>query len=410
VLNAALWGGMMSDWRDQGMNIAWKSHPFCRKTLRKGFIMKIIRCFKVRSFILAATLFAGLGFVTHAGAQAYLIDLESRTATNLGALGGASAYAYGINNIGQVVGESNKRAFITGPDGKGIRDLGTFGGSWSGASGINDAGRVVGHFYLQSGLFHAFATGPDGKAMSDLGTFGGDYSAAHAINSAGQVVGVADAADNRLHAFITGPDGISIRDLGALYAFGINNAGQVVGSALTPSGDIYPFITGANGAGIRDLGTLGGRGFLPAALDINDTGEVVGYSYTSEQHAHAFITGPDGRGMRDLGTLYDNDISTARAINNAGQVVGDSVRRFCDDPCGVPDTPHAFITGPNGVGMTDLNSLVDLPDGVILTSAEDINNAGQVIANAIPEPQSYIMLLVGLALIGFTAGRKRLRP
>ena len=85
--------------------------------------MRKTRRFNVGTFILAATLFAGLGFVTHAGAQAYLIDLESRTVTNLGALGGANTHAYSINNAGQVVGESNKRAFITGPDGKGIRDL-----------------------------------------------------------------------------------------------------------------------------------------------------------------------------------------------------------------------------------------------------------------------------------------------
>ena len=289
------------------------------------------------------------------------------------------------------------------------RALGTFtvGGSWSGASGINDAGRAVGHFYLQSGPFHGFITGPNAEGMRDLGTFGGGYSTAHAINSAGQVVGVADASDGRMHAFITGPEGVGIRNLGALYAFSINNLGQVVGSALTPSGDIYPFITGPNGVGIRDLGTLGGRGFLPAALDINDTGEVVGNSYTSGGHAHAFITGPDGRGMRDLGTLYDNDISIAYAINDAGQVVGESVRRFCDDPCGIPDTPHAFITGPHGVGITDLNSLIDLPEGVILTDARDINDSGQVIANAIPEPQAYVMLLAGLGIVAFMAHGKR---
>ena len=29
---------------------------------------------------------------------------------------------------------------------------------------------------------------------------------------------------------------------------------------------------------------------------------------------------------------------------------------------------HAFITGPDGAGMMDLNSLVDLPGGVILNS------------------------------------------
>lgn len=67
---------------------------------------------------------------------------------------------------------------------------------------------------------------------------------------------------------------------------------------------------------------------------------------------------------------------------------------------------RAFITGPNGEGMMDLNSLVDLPQGVILTKAMDINNNGQIIA-VVPEPQTYGLLLVGLGLVWFVAGRKK---
>lgn len=149
-------------------------------------------------------------------------------------------------------------------------------------------------------------------------------------------------------AFIAGPDGQGMTDLGEAQDVGdINEAGQVVGR----SGD-YAFFTGANGVGMTYLGTLGGR--YSFAHGINDTGQVVGYSHTS-----------------------------------AGDI-------------------HAFVTGPDGKGMVDLNLLVDLPDRV-LTEALDINNRGQIIAiGIVPEPKSYLMLLAGLSLVGFMPRRKKM--
>jgi probable HAF family extracellular repeat protein len=97
-------------------------------------------------------------------------------------------------------------------------------------------------------------------------------------------------------------------------------------------------------------------------------------------------------------TLGGN-VSTASGINEAGQVVGTSST--------AEGLTHAFITGADGVGMTDLNSLVHLPDGWILTDARGINDAGQIIAAAIPEPESYALLLVGLVLLAAVAWRKK---
>jgi hypothetical protein len=59
----------------------------------------------------------------------------------------------------------------------------------------------------------------------------------------------------------------------------------------------------------------------------------------------------------------------------------------------------------------DLNSLVDMPGGVVLTDAYGINTAGQVIAvaNIIPEPEIYALFLAGLGLVGFIARRKKMR-
>jgi hypothetical protein len=69
---------------------------------------------------------------------------------------------------------------------------------------------------------------------------------------------------------------------------------------------------------------------------------------------------------------------------------------------------HAFITGPNGVGMTDLNLLVSLP-GVTFTDATAINNHGQVAVLGVPEPETYALLLAGLGLISFMARRRKAR-
>jgi hypothetical protein len=74
-----------------------------------------------------------------------------------------------------------------------------------------------------------------------------------------------------------------------------------------------------------------------------------------------------------------------------------------------PFSDRAFITGPNGEGITDLNTVVDLPAGIVLTHAVNINNAGQVIALAIPEPESYAMFLAGLSLVGFMTRRTQSR-
>jgi probable HAF family extracellular repeat protein len=358
--------------------------------------MQAIHCSIVRNFFATAVfLGASLGCVTPVFATWWGILNPDGSLTYLDSLGGPVISVGGINDAGQVVGTSytaddSQRAFITGPNGVGMRDLGTLGGAYSHASGINDAGQVVGRSYTINNRLHSFITAPNGVEMRDLGTLGGAYSESYglAINDVGQVVGKSASSG---HAFITGPNGVGMRDLGTLASpAAINNTGQVV---ISYRGDSY--ITGPDGVGMRGLRTPGDDSF---ARDINDAGQVVGrFDIREDRSWHAFITGPNGVGMRDLSTLGgDYTYSDADGINDAGQVVGAS------STTADYFRSHAFVTGPNGVGMTDLNSLVNPAEGHIrIERAWDINDEGRILVSVVPEPETYAMLLGGLALVSF---------
>jgi probable HAF family extracellular repeat protein len=78
-----------------------------------------------------------------------------------------------------------------------------------------------------------------------------------------------------------------------------------------------------------DLGALGGTS--SSARDINNRGQVVGESTTATGETHAFLW--QDRRMIDLGTL-GGAFSAAEGINNRGQVVG-----WSETPSGT----HAFL-------------------------------------------------------------------
>ncbi|MHC4546994.1 MAG: hypothetical protein ACYSYL_21190, partial [Planctomycetota bacterium] len=119
--------------------------------------------------------------------------LSQYTIIDLGTLGGHYSIAHAINNTGQIVGESDRRAFLW--DNKnGMTDLGTLSdGNDMQAWGINDSTEVVGYskgqmswrsFHWQKGR------------VTDLGTLGG-HTKAYDINGAGLVVGRSEITDGQ---------------------------------------------------------------------------------------------------------------------------------------------------------------------------------------------------------------------
>jgi probable HAF family extracellular repeat protein len=106
-------------------------------------------------------------------------------------------------------------------------------------------------------------------------------------------------------------------------------------------------------------------------------------SQTGDLEYHAFLF--SGATMKDLGTLGGN-YSTASALNNLGQVVGDSAT--------ATGISHAFLF-QNGA-MIDLNSLLPQNSGWELWSAFYINEASQIVGYGNYQQQSswYLLALV----------------
>lgn len=204
------------------------------------------------------------------------------------------------------------------------------------AWGVNNSGQVVGESATGTQV-NAYYTGVNGSGMTPLGTlgnpsvnnpnyFGVDSSFGRGINDNGLVTGY---SENNLGnvAFIAQTNGSGLTAISASGFFararGLNNSGQVIGYTWSgPSNDDHAFISGPNGTGgLTDLGTLGGN--YSYALGVNATGWVVGSSATLAGEYHAFIASTSSP-MQDLNTLVNLEsvvLYDARGINASGQII-----------------------------------------------------------------------------------------
>jgi probable HAF family extracellular repeat protein len=178
-------------------------------------------------------------------------------------------------------------------------DVGTLGGVCGYATDLNNLGQVIGNSDLAGDLtFHPFSWTKSG-GMKDLGTFGGDNGQANALNDAGEIVGKADFPGNQLHDAFLWKNG-TMTDLGNLGktsdALAINSSGQIVGaSRINDDGEIRAFLW-ENGGPMVDPNTLvpphPGIQLTGGDAYINDRGEIVSSGTLSNGDNHAFLLTP----------------------------------------------------------------------------------------------------------------------
>jgi probable HAF family extracellular repeat protein len=160
-----------------------------------------------------------------------------------------------------------------------------------------------------------------------------------------------------------------VEDLGTLpgdYAsvgMGINQLGDVVGWSAGPTGTrafVYRTATG-----MTALPALAGRP-VSTARAINNAGVIVGTASTGGTDVGHAVRWQAGV-ARDLGTLGSGAFSEARGVNSIGTIVGSS------------STDGGGLLGTHAFRFTDGTGMVDLTPQFDDAHAEGINDSGQVV-------------------------------
>jgi probable HAF family extracellular repeat protein len=197
------------------------------------------------------------------------------------------------------------------------------------------------------------------------------------INRKAEIVGQSFDDRSRARAFIwrkgrmtdLGDVGLLTPKPQALSAFAVNNRSAVVGTTMAPGGTPARAFYWNLGL-IFELGTLRGMGNDAFGAAINDRGAIVGSAFRSPGDVRAvrWVLGIP----TEIGGLADGRVAAqAFGINNRGQIVGYL------SPGGTAAFAHAFLW--SGGKFTDLGTL----PGTNLSFGNAVNDATQVVGQSL---------------------------
>jgi probable HAF family extracellular repeat protein len=292
--------------------------------------------------------------------QIHAVLWQNGPIQDLGTLGGPDSAGMFVNERGHVAGVSYT-SFTPNPgtgiptqdpflwDNGTMKDLGTLGGTAGWPFGLNNRGQVTGQSNLADDVhFHAFLW--DRGVLKDLGTLGGDNSSARGINDAGEVVGRAEwqPGSHMRHGFLW-KNGVMI-DLGIPAgdtcgtAYSINSSEQIVGDSGICGGTNRGFLW-ENGGPIVNLQSLvlpGSDVTISETNYINDAGEISGFGTNSNGDMRAILLIPCDE---NHGDVEDCDFSLVDATTAAAAGPVPFVRSPSRSAGGI-DTPASIDKGP----------------------------------------------------------------
>ena len=357
--------------------------------------------------------------------------LYSYSVTDLGTLGGATSVATAINNVGQIVGQSDTATakghpfLYTESTGK-MTDLSSVLGANAIINGINNLGQIVGQIPTgnsdSAGMPETKAFLYSGGKLTILPLLAGtDSDAAIGINDKGQIVGTGVTAPsglsfgNNIEGFVYSGGKIAMvpQNYGNIGGIAINNAGQIFENSYYPS-----FKTAGFGG---DFLYSGGK-LLPLPLTTKIAtpgpwfgnpvdvalGNTVAYYGTVGDGTPivspaAFYSGAQAVSLSDaLPAMSGWNLIAAGALDSANDIVGQGF-----NPKGAA---HAVLLKPvlasiSGVVFKDSNG-----DGVKQTSESglagwtvyaDLNNSGEFVSS---DPHATTTAAGNYTITGLPAG------